>query len=125
MGDSDTYRTLLAAGSVVTATGSTIVRVPMEVDASTLDLVVNITAVSGTSPTIRFAVARDTETKRGTWPSNFGTATQTATLSTTGRTVLSVPSAIDPLIGACPPFVRVTWTVTGTTPSFTLGLYIE
>lgn len=126
MADRDVYRTVLPAGTVTTANGSVIVPVTSDVDASTLDVVVDIAAVSGTLPTLTVSVERDAEPQRGTFPpAVFGAATSTVALNAVGRTVLSVPAAIDAKVGASPVFFRVSWTVGGTSPSFTHALYVE
>lgn len=126
MADRDVYRTILPAGTVTTANGSVIVPVTSNVDASTLDVVLDITAVSGTAPTLVISVERDAEPQRGTFPPTvFSAATSTAAITAAGRTVLSVPAAIGPLTGTSPIFFRLSWTVGGTAPSFTHALFVE
>lgn len=127
MADRDVYRTVLPAGTVTAANGSVIVPVTSNVDASTLDVVVDIASVSGVAPTLTVSVERDAEPQRGTFPPTvFGAATSTAALNSAGRTVLSVPAAISAATGASPVFFRVSWTVGGTaSPSFTHALYVE
>lgn len=126
MADRDTHRIVHAPGTAITATGSAIIPLSSNVDATTLDVIVDISAVSGTTPTLTVSVARAADVVRGTHPpASFGTATSTAALTAVGRTVLSVPAAIDALTGASSPFARVTWTIGGTSPSFTLGMYVE
>lgn len=127
MADSDVYRTILKAGTVITASGvSDPIQLENDVDPTTLDVVANITAVSGTTPAITFTVQRDNSAAPGVFPPTAWTAgTSSAALSAVARTVINAPSAIAPASGTSPHFYRVSWTVTGTTPSFTLGLYGE
>lgn len=127
MADSDVYRTILKAGTVITTSGvSDPIQLENDVDANTLDVVANISAVSGTTPAITFTIQRDNSTPPGVSPPTAWTAgTASAALIAAGRTVVSAPSAINPATGTSPRFYRVSWTVTGTTPSLTLGLYGE
>lgn len=127
MADSDLYRTILPAGSVITANGSSNpIPLASDVDPSTLDVVVNVTAVSGTTPTLTVTVQRDNDADTAAYPpSAWTTGTSSAALTAAGRTVVSAPAAINAANGATPRYYRVSWTVGGTSPSFTLGLYGE
>lgn len=127
MADSDVYRTLLAAGSVITSNGQT-GPIPLrdDTDSTTLDVAVDISAVSGTSPTLTVTVQRDNDANSSTYPpAAWTTGTSSAALSAAGRTVVSAPAAINAGTGTNPRYYRVSWTVGGTSPSFTLGLYGE
>jgi hypothetical protein len=125
--DSDVYRTILAAGTVITANGqSAAIPLSRDTDPTTLDVAVNITAVSGTTPTLTVTVQRDNDADTAAYPPvAWTTGTSSAALNATGRTVVSAPAAINAATGANPHYYRVSWVVGGTTPSFTLGIYGE
>lgn len=127
MADSDVYRTILPAGTVITANGqSGPILLSNDTDASTLDVVAVVSAVSGTTPTLMVTVQRDNDADSATYPPSAWTAgTSSAALTAAGRTVVSGPSALSAATGINPHYYRVSWTVGGTTPSFTLGLYGE
>lgn len=127
MADSDIYRTILAAGSVITANGqSGPVMLPVDTDPGTLDIAIDISAVSGTTPTLTVTVQRDNDADSGVYPpSTWTTGTSSAALNATGRTVVSAPVAVNAATGVNPRYYRVSWVVGGTTPSFTLGIYGE
>lgn len=120
-------RSVLAAGTVITASGQS---GPMAVDSNadpTLNLYASITAVSGTTPSITFGIALDSDADNATWPVGaFGAATTGAAQTATGTDVL-VAALTRTLAGRGDTrYYRVTWTVSGTTPSFTVGaLYTD
>lgn len=126
MADSDVYRTILPAGTVITASGQSVpILLANDTDPTTLDVVVNVSAVAGTSPTLTVTVQRDADADTSTYPPGAWTAgTSSAALTAAGRTVVSAPAALTGQ-GANPHYYRVTWAVGGTSPSFTVGLYGE
>ena len=126
MSDSSAYDTILPAGTVITASGQTgPLTLATDADPTTLDVVIDITAVSGTTPSITFKVERDNDADPATYPPATWTAgTSSAALTAPGRTVVSAPAAFGSR-DTNPPYYRLVWTVTGTTPSFTLGAYGE
>lgn len=102
---------VLAASATQTATGQTGVLSGYG-GASTLRVQVNVTAASGTTPTMTVAIQ---DTLDGT---NWNTVGITSSLTTTGVTILEIGAGLannhvfaDRL--------RVQWTIGGTTPSFT------
>lgn len=127
MADTDLYRTILPAGSVITATGSTGPLSPSDdVDPSGFDVIANITAVSGTAPTVVFTVQWATSPDTSTYPpTSWSAGVSSAALSTAARTVVSTACPVRAATGTAPAYYRVSWVVTGTTPSFTLALYGE
>lgn len=126
MADRDLYNTILPAGTVITASGNSgPLTLGTNVDPTTLDVVVNITAVSGTSPTITFKIQRDADAEPAPHPPvSYAAGTSSAALTAVGRTVISAPVAVSAR-GTNPRYYRLAWVVTGTTPSFTLGAYGE
>lgn len=90
-----------------TISGSQVI--PGLADFDRLRIQLNVTAASGTTPTLDVVVE---DTVDGT---NFNTIGTFAQKVTTGREVISVVG----LIGAR---VRVRWTIAGTTPSFTFDI---
>jgi hypothetical protein len=127
MADSDSYRTILPAGAVITANGqSGPIPLPVDTDATSTDVVVDISAASGTTPTLTVTVQRDNDADTGTYPpSTWTTGTSSAALTAPGRTVVSAPATVNALTGDEPRYYRVSWTVGGTSPSFTVGIYGE
>lgn len=127
MGLADTYRTILPAGTVIAANGASApVALTTNVDITALDVVVDISAVSGTLPTLTLTLERDDDDDTSDFPPAAWTAgTDSAALDATGQTTVSDPAALDVATGTCPRYYRVAWTVGGTLPSFTVGLYGE
>lgn len=71
-------------------------------------------------------VQRDNDADSSVYPpGSWTTGTSSAALTTTGRTVVSGPAAVDAKKGRNPRYYRVAWAVGGTSPSFTVGLYGE
>lgn len=102
---------LIPAGTVVTATGS---GPTLELDnRNTLRVQSVVTAVSGTSPSV--TVQLQTSHDGATWAS-LGSAFTAQTAANDSGVKLFSP--IDR-------FVRANYTVTGTTPSLTFGVYGE
>ena len=77
-----------------------------------LALWANVTAVSGTTPSMALSVE---------WSFDGATA---ATIDGTADTFTAITAAGSPtkVFTTKAPFFRVTWTITGTTPSFTFAL---
>lgn len=80
--------------------------------ADTLRAQLNVTAVSGTTPSMTVLV-EDSVDAGTTWNTIGSFAAKTAT----GREVINVTSPFTDMI-------RVSWTITGTTPSFTFAVDI-
>lgn len=125
MADSDVYRTILPAGTVITASGQTgPIAVASNTDPTTQDLVPVISAVSGTSPSITFTLQWDNDADTHTYPpSTWANSTGSGAKTAAGRSVVNGAKTLSPSTGTSPRHFRVTWTVSGTSPSFTLALY--
>lgn len=143
-----TTKVLVPTGTIVTATGnSTAFTLPL---ADSYGIFINVTAASGTTPTLD-AVLQSTPDSGTTWlnlpikwtqltttgqafvrfqqtmglgeaasagvalGTGAATAANTPFIGAVNTTVLGASSQI--------PTVRIAYTVTGTTPSFTLGVY--
>ena len=122
-------RQILAPGTVITASGSVTGLAIGEDDVTALNLYATITAVSGTTPSITFAIAFANDAVPGTFPpASYGTASSGAAQTATGADVV-VATGTDAhtvLDVDQTRYYEVTWTVTGTTPSFTIGaLYTD
>jgi hypothetical protein len=101
--------TLVPAGTVRTTSGSSSGRAVGYIH--TLRLLLNVTAASGTTPSLTVVIEHSAD--NSTWVTHTSFAAKT----TTG-TERKVISALDR-------YVRATWTISGTTPSFTFGLIGE
>jgi hypothetical protein len=100
--------TLVPAGTVVTAGGTSVVLAPQ--NKGSLRAVLAVTAISGTTATLTCTV--ETSYDNGAtdaWHSAGAFSAVTAT--GTSRKIIPIDR-----------YVRVTWTFTGTTPSVTFGL---
>ena len=104
---------LLPDGTVITATGTGTV-VLDSVNKGTLRLLADVAAASGTTPSITINV--QTSADAGDTDAWRAVASMTA-ITATGKS-RKVFAGLDR-------YTRVTWTVSGTTPSFTLGLHGE
>jgi hypothetical protein len=103
----DDYRQVVLANATVTASGSS--GVFEDVGAKEVVLIVNVTGtVSGTTPTITFTIQEVD-------PGNFTTAISS---SAVGTAITAVGTQIISLAMARGSCFQITWTVTGTTPSF-------
>lgn len=105
-GSSDTLaasaaRTTTGAGSAFGAFGY----------ADTLRAQLNVTAASGTTPSVTVLIE---DTVDGT---NWNTIGTFAAKTTTGREVINVTAPFTDVI-------RASWTITGTTPSFTFDVVV-
>lgn len=78
-------------------------------DVATLRLLVDVTAVSGTTPTLDITV--ETSYDGSTNWRSLGTFTQKTTVTTERKS-----------FGGCDRYVRVSYTIGGTTPSFTFSI---
>lgn len=120
-------RSCVAAGTVITASGQT-GPLAMESNADTpLSVYASITAASGTTPSITFGIEFDSDPGGATWPVGGYAAATTGTAQTASGADVLVASASPPRTGSGDTrYYRITWTVSGTTPSFTLGaLYAD
>lgn len=100
---------VLADSGVRTANGS---GSPMAMgERSTLRLTLNVTAASGGTPTMTASVQHSEDGQSWSNHSSFTAATGTGTQRK--------------VFGGLDRFVRVSWTVGGTTPSFTFAVYGE
>ena len=100
----------ISASSAKTATGNTAAIDTS--DSRTLNIGVNVTAVSGTTPSCTFSVEWSYD---GT---NFGAGESPATfaaITATKNTSQTFPVRA--------PYYRLVWTISGTTPSFTFAAY--
>lgn len=85
---------------------------------------VDVTAASGTSPTLVVKVQYTIDGSN--WLDLDTTNAQTASLTTTGRVTLKVYPGLTAAANAAsnnalPPVHRLAWTIGGTTPSFTFS----
>lgn len=107
---SDPNAQAVHSNATITASGSQIFN---GFGASQLTLVVNIlNAPTGTTPTITFTIQ---EVDPGNLTTVFGNAVSTTTINAAGIQAISLNTTA----GA----IKVSWVVTGTTPSFT-GVYV-
>lgn len=97
---------LVPSGTTVTA-GGTSAALPMP-DQDTLRLTLNVTAASGTTPSMTVTIQHSYDGV--TWANHSAFAAKTA-----AGTERKVFPGLDN-------YVRASWAVTGTTPSFTFGL---
>ncbi len=105
--------TLVAPGTVITATGST---AAWETgNRSCFRLTQAVTAASGTTPSLT-TVIETAETATGPWRACSSTSTFTAATGVTSQRLS---------FGGADRWVRATYTVSGTTPSLTLGIFGE
>lgn len=98
----------LAGSSARTASGSSAVVGSLE-EQTALRVQLNVTAASGTSPSLSVLLEDSLD---GT---NWNTIGTFAAKTAAGREVINVTT---PFAGT----VRATWTITGTTPSFTFSI---
>ena len=115
--DSSAARTATVAGTTVT-----------NYNASGAVITINVTAASGTSPTLvaKLQYSPDAGT---TWI-DYTTKPVTATISATGQTTLTVYPGVTEVANAAvalpiPRTVRMYYTIGGTTPSFTFATYFN
>lgn len=99
----------ISASSAKTVTGNSGAR---ETTGQTLNIGVNVTAVSGTTPSCTFSVEWSFD---GT---NFGAGEGPATFA--AITAAKNTSQVFPVRA---PYYRLVWTISGTTPSFTFAAY--
>lgn len=100
--------TTLVASAARTVTGSS-AAIAVGSGAANLELELEVTAVSGTSPTMVLGVSWSVDgTNFGT---NDGTADAFASVTAVGNVVKSMPVRA--------PYMQLTWTLGGTSPSFT------
>jgi hypothetical protein len=119
-------RQVLAPGTVITATGQTGTLTLASDAVPVLNLYATITAASGTSPSITFGIAFDSDPGGATWPvGGFAAATTGAAQTAVGTDVLVATATHPVLTSGDTSFYRVVYTVTGTSPSFTLSLYTD
>lgn len=117
----------LAASAAVTATGNT---APAQNQYATGgNIVINITAVSGTTPAVVFKLQGQDPTS-GTWYDVADAAL--ASITASGQYKLVVHPAVTPVTGTnakasnlLPGTFRLAYTITGTTPSFTFSASAE
>jgi hypothetical protein len=100
------------ANSTVTTSGSTTVT-NNDFGAQQISLIINITASpTGTTPTLTYTIQ---ELDPGNGTTVMGNSVSSSALSTTGVTIITLTSTTSNNI-------KVSWTIAGTTPSFT-GVY--
>ena len=122
MSDSDTYRTLLPAGTVITGAGYTSGALPLVDDSvAKFDLVLNVSAVTGANASLTATI--DAGGTEDTPPASWTAGTPSTAITSAGRTVVSVTLTRDAWRNTVPRQVRVRLAATGTAPSFTLGAY--
>jgi hypothetical protein len=102
---------VVASGTVVTATGNQNIDGMAMGPFKTMRVQFDVTAVSGTTPSITFALE---DTLDGT---NWNTLTPNPAIT-------AITTAARQVVDYTTPFtdrVRIRWTVSGTTPNFTFG----
>lgn len=123
-------RQVLTPGTVITASGQSN---PMAMSSDVVAVVnayASITTASGTTPSITFGIAFDNDTDPNTFPPvSFAAATTGVAQTAAGSDVLvataSAPATTTDGVNKTR-YYSITWTVTGTTPSFTVGaLYTD
>lgn len=101
----------LVASAARTATGSSSA-IAVGSGAANLELELEVTAVSGTSPTMTLSIQwSDDGTNFG---NNDGSTDAFAAVTATGNVTKSIPVRA--------PYMQLTWTIGGTTPSFTFSV---
>lgn len=95
-------RTTTGSGSAVTGWSRTAGSAVVKLD---------VTAASGTSPTLTVTVQDSPDGSTWTTRDTFGVKT-------------TVSNETRPLPGGLAPYVRAAWTITGTTPSFTFSVQV-
>jgi hypothetical protein len=105
--------TAVIASAARTTTGSSAF-VP-SVKALSVALLANVTAVSGTTPSMTLSID---------WSMDGTTATTIDGTADTFTAITATPANSGPLkvFTVKAPFWRLTWTITGTTPSFTFAV---
>ena len=103
--------TTLVASAARTVTGSS-AAIAVGSGAATLELEVEVTASSGTSPTMALGVSWSDDGVN--FGANDTTADAFASITTTGNVTKSVPVRA--------PYMQLTWTLGGTSPSFTFSV---
>lgn len=96
-------------GQVVTASGQS---APFEVPNAALSIQVDVTAVSGTSPSLALSIA---------WSDDGSTFSQASPADT--FTAITAVGSVAESFTPKGEFYRLEWTVTGTTPSFTVTAF--
>lgn len=104
---------MVATSAARTTTGNSGASVPIGIltRSTNLSILVNCTAVSGTTPSLTLSVEWSHD---GTTFAPAETADAFTAMTTTGSKVKTFTIKGD--------YYRVVWTITGTTPSFTFGL---
>lgn len=103
--------TTLVASAARTATGSSSA-IAVGSGAANLELELEVTAASGTSPTMTLSIQWSVD---GTnFGNNDGSTDAFAQVTGTGNVVKSIPVRA--------PYMQFTWTIGGTTPSFTFSV---
>ena len=84
--------------------------------AERVNVLIDVTAVSGTSPTLALALE---------WSHDGTTWFPAATPDTLGANITAATKRVHGPIDIKAPFTRVTWTLGGTTPSFTFAIHFH
>jgi hypothetical protein len=118
---SDAVTKVVPVPATITATGAT---GPLLADSDVDSLVITITAsaASGTTPSITFSAewaVQGTDEDNPSWAS--GTIVSASALTGAGTKTITLPPNIN-ASGEPSQWWRLTWTVTGTTPSFTISV---
>ena len=128
MSAADRYRTALAAGTILSASGhSGPIHVLDDTDMSPQLVIADISAITGVGATVTFGVQWDADPDSATYPPAAWGASVTGAPQTTPGTGITVASATpvrNPAggNGNIPCYFRITWALSGTTPSVTLGI---
>jgi hypothetical protein len=116
--------TILPAGTVLAASGHTVDVVP-DNDTTSVTVTITVTAVSGTTPSLTVTVQPATPPPSHQGEDEpvaaFDAGVSSAAITTPGTyTVTLTPAPYGG--GLWPRYYRVSYAITGTTPSFTLGI---
>lgn len=103
--------TTLVASAAHTITGSS-AAIPVGSGSASLEVELEVTAVSGTTPTLALSISwSDDGTNFG---ANDGAADTFASVTAVGNVVKTIPVRA--------PYMQLTWTLGGTSPSFTFSV---
>jgi hypothetical protein len=103
--------TTIVASAARTTTGAS-GAIPIGSGVSTVELELEVTAASGTSPTLQLGVQWSDDGVN--FGNNDGTADTFASVTAAGNVVKNVPVRA--------PYMQITWTIGGTSPSFTFAV---
>jgi hypothetical protein len=103
--------TIIVASAARTVTGSS-GAIPVGSGPATIELELEVTAASGTSPTLVLSIQWSVDGVN--FGNNDGTADAFASVAAVGNVTKNIPVRA--------PYMQITWTIGGTSPSFTFAV---